>query len=138
MKISKNIAQLFSPLNNIVLILSAARFKSLAERITLDIIHNDKECIVTVDNINNTWQMRMIKFFQQIGFSNEVLLYNLKALHTVFTNFFDCPLFVCPFIHGKVNNAHTAFANYIKYFIFSVDYGTNLKHTLTLPLLKQP
>ena len=52
----------------------------------------DKECIVTVDNINNTWQMRMIKFFQQIGFSNAVLLYNLKALHTVFTNFFDCPL----------------------------------------------
>ena len=53
--------------------------------IFLDIIHNDQKGIPVIDHIDDTWQVFVIQFFQDVGLSDQSLFDCGKILLSIFS-----------------------------------------------------
>ncbi len=53
-QVTKHVAQLLRPLDNILLTLGAACFERLVQGVALYVIHDDEKASVAVDNVDNT------------------------------------------------------------------------------------
>ena len=113
MKIRQYITKLFCPFNNICLVLGSIFPDNTFQMTSFYVVHDNQEASVSVNDIDNAWQVWVIQFFQQISFHYKALFYHLKILNTVFSYLFNRPLFIGSFIHGKVNHTHTALPDFI-------------------------
>ena len=66
MQVGKHITKLFCPLNDIRLILCPVLTKHFFQGTPFYVVHNNEETSVSIDYVNNTWQIWIIQFFQQI------------------------------------------------------------------------
>ena len=80
MKIPKHTTQLLCPVNHAFLRLRTIFINNVLQCLSFYEVHYNKEAVLSVNNINDTWKMRVIKPLKHISLNNKALLYHIKIL----------------------------------------------------------
>ena len=128
MKIPQHITDLLRPFHHTFLRLGSFRFQPVVKCPALDIVHNDQKCVVTVNYVYDTWQMRMVETLKDICLRYKPLLHDLIVFRAVFPDLLDRPLLVGSLIHGQIDNTHSSLSDLVQDFIFTIYYRSYFKH----------
>ena len=135
-QVAQHVGQLLCPVDNVLLRLGAVFFQCLIQGVALDIVHDDDKGIITVDNVDDTGQIRVLQLLQNVRFRHQTLLNDLEVLNAVFTDFLNRPVLICFFIDSQIDDTHAALSDFTQNSVFSVDQRSNLQHSLLSSTLK--
>ena len=127
-QIAQHVTELLRPFDDVLLGLRAELLQGLAQRVALDVVHDDDEGFVRVDDIDDAGEVGVIELFENVGLGHQALLHRLKVQDAVLANFLDGPLLVGLLVHGEIDHAHAALADLVQNFILAVYQRSDFEH----------
>ena len=128
-QISQRITELFRPHKDFLPGLRPVFIQKILQRTSFDIIHYDQQGVSVLDHIHNPRKMRMVQLLHHLDLS----LIGIQVICVLLSDLLDCPLPVDPLIHGQIDHTHASSPDHVQDLVFSIHYGTILKHSHILP-----
>ena len=131
-QIAEYVTQLLRPLNYNVRILRSAVLQHTQQILSLYIVHDYDIAVIVLHNVDDADNVGMIELFQHFNFGYKALVYDHVIRAAVLSDLFNRPCFICPLVKSQINGTHTAMADLLKYFIFSVKNRAYFQHIPSL------